>query len=507
MNDISGLDENRYFSWLARLLDPDRFDVVVPVERKATAIIRALLDLTPEQPCTWDWSRVLSSDALPFLPSDWLANKRVLVFNEMVHRGTSTQKAVDAIVENTPTAAANIERAAFIVHEDYGREDHKPYIHALRRGICDRLYGVIRERLVTSLREKGALLLDTEHVETTFELTMPERRFLEYLGTFGIPIEYRDTRRHGFPGVTVRSPVVEDLESLRPILPDGADIDSAEPKKIRLVRRSATEFAFIPIWYPPIPEESVQRRGGWLAPPKYVRSALEQCPVDKLPDLAFHLAGLVASVELVRSVWLGIGWLVGRGVEPQTPEGSIRTGSPLGHLRALYPLLDFEELAHALASAVSAHKKTTQNAAASHRLHQRAGWTTGSRLGSIERVCSVDARETEDVCVTLLAELLRIRSQYSISEDWFSVPAEAPRLLFSWTEFWQLGEQLGVPESIRSVAMDIAIDNAFLKTSHLIVCRGGRRMLVRGFEPDSEYAFETLERLAYGAEELAVLPD
>ena len=115
-------DELECLSWLSQLLDPSKFDLVVPVERKATAILRTLLDLTPGIRCEWKWTKVLSSEALRYLPRDRLRGQRILVFNEMIHHGSSTLDAIKAIEDNTSGASAQVYTAAFFVHEDFKRD-------------------------------------------------------------------------------------------------------------------------------------------------------------------------------------------------------------------------------------------------------------------------------------------------------------------------------------------------------------------------------------------------
>jgi len=224
---LDSYDERRFLSWLSRLMKPDHFDVVVTVERKATAVVRTLMDMPIGVPCEWDWSRVLSSDAIPYLPAGWLKGKRILVFNEMIHHGRSTKQAIQVIGENSPDALRQVYTAAFIVHEEFDKlgswrttdfRGHSAALspdHALQRGVSDRLYRIVQQSLVESLRDRGALLLDTEHLETTFSHTMPNRKFLDALCTFGEPIEYAQDDEGVFPGVTIRSPVVADIERVR----------------------------------------------------------------------------------------------------------------------------------------------------------------------------------------------------------------------------------------------------------------------------------------------------
>ena len=85
-------------TWLRQVMDHGQFNVLVPVERKATALLRAILDMHRQPGLDLRWDQVISSDAISYCDVDsdepfWVG-KRVLVFNELVHTGTSTSTVV-----------------------------------------------------------------------------------------------------------------------------------------------------------------------------------------------------------------------------------------------------------------------------------------------------------------------------------------------------------------------------------------------------------------------------
>ena len=355
--------------------------------------------------------------------------------------------------------------------------------------------------MISSLRASGALLLDTEHLESTFRSNLPHRRLLDALKSFGIPVEYEGDEVAAYPGVTVRAPVVVQIDSLRSMLPEDAQIETDEPKKVRMIRRGATEFAFIPIWYVPIPVDSVTTPGDWPNAPSYIVPALQACPSKTLPELVFHLASLITGLELTKSVWSGLAPFVHKGIEPDTPRGSDVGSSPLGHLRALYPLVEFDELEKAFALAISAYR----DRAASKRVQKAADAVNVADITSL-RV--VDAKMGNKGCKALFRKLIRDRRTCIASEDWFDdldeEPAGARFPATPWRNFWEAGRQLGLDESVRSIIMDLSIDSAILKTTHKTIIEHGRAFIVRAFAPDSEFALESLERLAFGAEEVCL---
>jgi hypothetical protein len=328
----SSFCSEQLFPWLTKLLESSQYDRVICVERKATAILRALLDLNKGPQVKTSWESVLSSDGLQYLPHGRLNGERILIFNEMIHKGKSTTETVKRLLSNSPKIR-QIETAAFVVHEDFdihdeaasgflltsGKEDGPN--HVVHRGVENRVYCSMRDAIVDLLRDSGALLLDTEHLESVFELRISFREFVNVLNCVGHPIEYENDAPDSNPGITVRGPVVVDPERLRQQVPEGTDLSAEAPKKIRVVRRGRNEFAFIPIWYPPISDGAIWRTGiGNL--PDYVRPAIEQCPPAGRASLVFHLTSLIAGLELLRSTWAALGGLVGEAIVPITPKGS-----------------------------------------------------------------------------------------------------------------------------------------------------------------------------------------
>lgn len=513
MIESSKYNTHRFLSWLSNLLNSNHFDRVITVERKATAILRALLDLSPNIKCKWDWQKVLSSEALPYLPKNWLKGERILIFNEMIHLGRSTKNTINAIEVNTPGDDKYIKTAAFVVHKEFKekgrwrtqdiRNDKEALSpdYALERNVSGELYNIYLERIIELLKNKGALLLDTEHLENTFNFNLPPRRFIDSLRTFGEPVEYEDNVIGGFPGVTIRNPVISDYDKLQSILPPKCDLGVNAPKKIRMVRRGPKEFAFIPIWYPPLPLKSFLNIG-WNNAPAYVKPALEKCPNDKLPELSFHLGSLVTGIELIRSIWAGLAPFVGKGIEPNTLRGSVDAGSPFGHLRSLYPLLDFTELEAALGSAVSTYK----NKSTSKIVQKKAGWKGFTKTSPEKAAIIVDAKTRKEQCFELLKLVIKEQRRLSVDIDWFEDEDEEDNYQqsnsFSWFDFWQAGEKLGIEESVRSIIMDTAIDNAILKTGLMFAEHNEENCIIRGFEFDNEFAREAFERMAYGAEEV-----
>lgn len=492
----------RVATWLRELLNGADVDLVVTVERKATALMRAFLESAWATGLQLGWREVLSSDALPFLPPNWLDGRRVLVFNEMIHHGDTTSKTLAAIRLNSPRVHS-IAVAACIVHKDFNPQRRAPALadligephEAMYRSVTDRTYKLVRDRIVDILRESGSLLLDTEHIESTFTASLPFREIVHGMAAVGRVVEYEADSSDMPAGVTVRVPFVGTHEKLRAMLPAGADIDAEEPKKIRIVRRPGPRhYALLPIWYPLLPVAAADSFGLDEHTPAYVRRALRECPGQERPRLAFHLSGLIASIELLRSTWALLHDLERKGLTPDTPSAAESTDAPLGHLRALYPLLDFKGLEAAVSSALA-----TRNDADTVRLFRDArGWKRSQK--NVAPVVRIDAVTRRRECYRLLLECLRERESFGIDEDLAieELDDSASMGWFTWSDFWAAGDRLGIPEDVRSIAMDTAIDEGILTTKEAIITRADQEFIVRAYELDGELTLQELLRMAHG---------
>ena len=90
-------------------------DYIVTVERKGTALLRAVID--QEGGVDWSWERVLSTSAIPGLDSNDLIDKRVLLFDDSVYRGHNLRNTIDQITKKFGNKV-KIATAAFAVHEN-----------------------------------------------------------------------------------------------------------------------------------------------------------------------------------------------------------------------------------------------------------------------------------------------------------------------------------------------------------------------------------------------------
>lgn len=494
------------FSWLGNTLKSNTFDFVVCVERKATAVIRMYLDFYDVSEKILSWDNILSSDALKYLPPGYLDGKNVLIFNEMIHEGSSTLMTLRNVLRNSNNVA-RVEAAAFACANGFPKKQWlKNWIDAggapgaphyvYEFGVSKIRYQRLWQSIVNMLRSSGALLLDTEHIETTFTLKMSIREFVKALCAVGLPIEYENDDSTWPIGVTVREPILANLEGLQSLLPQGIDLNATEPKKLRFVRRNNNEFAAIAIWYPPLALQSAEKYIETGLLPSYISSAVSQCPMETRAEFIFHLSSLIASLEMLKATWAALSPLIKKGkIILNTPKGYLLPGEPLGHLRSLYPMLQFDSLESELQAAVSAYKdvETVHEV----RKIQKGLTNQKERCAPVFVDLKTRSRAARDILVELIEEVTPI----GIDEEWIADWDVPPRSLpFSWQQFWKAGQRIGVDENVRSVAMDYAIDNAILKTTHHVIERNGEKFIIRGYLPDSEFAHKALLRLALGGE-------
>ena len=242
--------EYKIRDFLQRAIDATKPDLIVPVERKGTAILRALIDNLEDAPLNWHWSKVISSAVLRGVSRDRLADHRILVFDELLRHGRRVDDTVKALLAHG-VREENISTAVFAVHEDYTRElDHFRY-----NQLDDELYARYRQEIVEMLQRRGSLLLDTEHVEVLLRIEGSVKDFVDMLSACG---EQVAVFRSGSDrlNITLDKPKMLHREVLQTLLPQGSDLEGVV-NKCRIVRtNNPSEFALIPIFFADTPEKA-----------------------------------------------------------------------------------------------------------------------------------------------------------------------------------------------------------------------------------------------------------
>lgn len=330
--------EQRIASFVQSVVRDTAPDLIVPVERKGTAILRALIDKMGEGGLRWPWSQVVSSTALDFLTPEWVSEKRIkriLVFDEMIHHGRHLRDVVvnKLTGDRLKIRSDNITTAVFGVHEDC----KFPLDRFCHSQLSEQTYQRLRGEIVTMLQRLGSLLLDTEHIEVTIRIRCSVNELVGLLSQEAegcIVFRSGDNRLN----VTVATPHLADEERFASLLPEGCD-RTGVVNKCRVIQTSSPdEFVLVPIFYANTPAVPDAR---WIQQlPAFLQASA------RTPKGVFYVAGLLTALEILRSV---VGTLrkspsVTITCPRFTPDASLtdvpHEGGALNHLLALYPHLE-----------------------------------------------------------------------------------------------------------------------------------------------------------------------
>ena len=456
--------------WLGRVLGQGDFSVIVTVERKATALMRALIEMgAPHQRIQLGWSQVVSSDAVSYLGRKFWTKQRVLVFNELIHTGKST----DSVVGNLRgLGVRDIQTSAYGVHADMENSKESAFPDFFQyRHLDDSSYSMLLARLVEILHRVGGLLLDTEHIELPVTLHCPVKDFFRAFELCGDPIRLNAYSAQWADCLTVADPVILDAEELAESLPEGADLhlqSGDAVRKLRVVPRGMGQFVVVPIWYPSVPRKGLMTWKSRPGIPDYVRSAIKSYKGQKkkFADFAFSLTTLVASLSLLKSAVAAL-YSLGKGKVSIgfPPKGNV----PLHveHLHAVYPTISLPAVAAQLSILDNwcdiQYRNQVRNARglSISKPQSRAFPFLGPE--KCQQVRSLLERRLI-VYHDTLHEWQRELSNAGVGGKrlW---KGERPR--FVWKQMMDLARGLGVASLQSTAAMDLLIDDATLVTTYV----------------------------------------
>jgi len=336
-SDNTALIRRQLHSFLKHQIEEWHPDKIVVVERKGTAILRALKEWK-EGPLAWPWNDVISSEAIDQVPPEYFKEKRILVFDDMMKTGRHINDLKQDLKTHdlwTPERD-NIRFAVFAVHRDSSANLPDAWFY---RELANEDYKQIRADIVKMLQKMGSLMLDTEHIEIRVRLKCSLIRFASALSRrakaaiftssaqrTNVTVLYGDDEAHALP-----------LETF----PSGTDFSSIV-KKCRVVHREANEYALIPIFFPSIlPDLS-----GW--PASVEDSAMLGSGIKNGRFSCFYGVGLLAALQVLHFVLKDLAVLDPSEYSISLPkpraEADSLGGYSLDHLNVVFPSLDLTSL-------------------------------------------------------------------------------------------------------------------------------------------------------------------
>lgn len=158
----------------------DRYDYLMPIERKGMALVQALLEKVSKQDLRLSKTQIISNNVLRYVPSAFFANKRILTFDDTSYHG-HMQAKVKKILEKEHNA--KVKTASFLVHESCSASNEPDYY--FRRHIGFDQYWELRNELLDFLGESVRVLLDTEHISICILTNLSTEDEIEILKNLG----------------------------------------------------------------------------------------------------------------------------------------------------------------------------------------------------------------------------------------------------------------------------------------------------------------------------------
>ena len=440
-------------SYLENLITSLKPDLIVCTERKATAIMRCLIEeVSPA--LRWNWAQVLSSTVITQFDWKRFEGHRILLFDELVYHGRTLHEHLGKLRRLRPND--EIITAGFVVRE---RCRYRPDI-SYYGNVDTQTYEDIRDSLVRALQDHGSLLLDTEHLELTIKLQCGLRDFYDSLSRAS---EDGNTWSFlsgaGRINLTIERPDIMSPSELERVLIMGSNIEQCVCK-IRVLERTHEEFSLLPICYP---NTRCVLTDAWLDNlPGFVDRELLLRPTDLRPGL-FYLVGLLASVEILRAPISALADLArNHGVVIEVSADKLR------HLKAMFPYVDIEGLARYVLDVVG----------------------DSERRKLLRSRHAVHARNLNDDMLFKLAG----RVMYRIVKD-----PDAIDTGISWRQLIQYALEdnamAGLTPNALSVIADRLIDDGMLVT-HVCEVKSttGDPYIIRTFAPDGEAVSARIRR-------------
>lgn len=428
--------------------------LLIVVERRGTAILRALKENSTEFSSQVPWENVISSRVLNQFPPSYFADKRILIFDDLKRRGSQVNKVLKALKRfYSPKALRqNVRVAVFAMHEDAFSAHALPDFgvqHNWRyRGLTDSAYRNKRLEIIAMLQACGSLMLDTEHIEVRMRLKGTFAQLLEALA--------RKARVIPFHSLGYRQNVTilyddNDPAHVLPLsrLPLGTETGGIV-RKCRIVERGNDEFAIIPICYPIVyvtaslwPTKPLDAQ--LLGASTSIRASFSRfygtALLSSLAILEWALKSIHAAGDGLAEIWL-----------PTTTIGHSRSRAyDLRHLHVMYPTLDLARLNTEIA-------KVAANAEHVGRQVQRRAVKTTKPL-------EISDPELRSNAWALLQVVRRELDNIAQEERLIDPNWKQPQPFgLTPNQIFALGARFGWPKVETSALFDVLIDDGHLVT-------------------------------------------
>lgn len=473
--------EKELLTFLSDLIKKFKPELIIVVERKGTAILRALKELG-DKPLDWPWDKVISSHVLGRASDDFFIGKRILIFDDMVRTGFHLESVIEELKQRPfwDSIEDKVFTATFAIHESLQNDGSIRYPDAwFYRNLNSNGYNQLRNEIVNMLQRVGSLMLDTEHIEVRIQVKCDVRTFFETLSRKAQVISFHSSNDR--LNATVYYP--NDPLYLLPqtLLPQDSN-ENDIVKKCRVIRRSGTEFAFIPLCYPSIAVENSL----WPSNVKF-QDILGPLRSESQAGRFYDVA-LLAAVEVLKWILTDLFTLSPECYQlilPAFPSKTKASGGrdeyTLSHLRVMYPSLNIEKLTEYI------HIKAEEAREKATKLRSRK-----LSYGCLEPFPDEQLRDWAiNLCQLVRQELdEREASTFLIGTNKRCHPCG-----LTAKEIFAIGKKINIPEHAISVLFDLLIDNAYLVT-HVEIQKDGdhKERIVRTFEPDGEVVSERIRK-------------
>ena len=334
--------ERQIVEFINNIVINQSIQLIVCCERKATAILRAIISEIPKDKFLWEWPKVLSTAAVDKYDWQSFKGKKVLLFDELVHHGKSLDTQEKNLREFLPD---NVEliTAGFAVWEHC---QHKPQF-CYYAAVDLEKYDDIRNSIIFMLQKHGSLLLDTEHIELSVRVHCGIREFYDELARASENHRtYSFISGAGRTNLTIDQPDILRKDLLEKILTPGSNTYGTV-SKIRVLERNHENFSVLPIFYPNtkcVP--SIE----WIENlPEFVRN--DRLSKSEGSSEIFYIIALLGSIELIRGVVSALSDFIRQGkITFEIPK------ERFPHLYTMFPQVDINGLYNYIYNVVAESK-------------------------------------------------------------------------------------------------------------------------------------------------------